>query len=249
MPGSGGRFCERREFGAQRAGLAAHEHRQPMDGARHRRFERRDGAERRGQLRLRARGVELRAAAGIEPDLREIERGLLVRDVAARDVELLLLAAQLEVGARDFGGHDDLRVAQRCLAPRRARRCWLRGRGARGRRSRAPRTRRSRRRRAPMLARRAGQRALRRSARLGVAAAGVDASARDRTRHRAAARALPARASWRCAGRGWTRALRSRACRARRRRSSARTAPTPCSARVGGFETVELSAAFVSGAW
>ena len=65
------------------------------------------------QLRLRARGVELGAAAGVEPDLREIERGLLVRDVAAGDVELQLLAAQFEVGARDFGGHDHLHVLQR----------------------------------------------------------------------------------------------------------------------------------------
>ncbi len=32
--------------------------------------------------------------------------------VAARDVELALLAAQLEVRARDFGDHDDLRVVQ-----------------------------------------------------------------------------------------------------------------------------------------
>ena len=63
------------------------------------------------QLRLRARGVELGAAAGVEPDLREIERRLLVHDVAARDVELLLLAAQFEVGARDFGRDDHLHVA------------------------------------------------------------------------------------------------------------------------------------------
>ena len=73
----------------------------------------RDGAERRGELRLRARGVELGAAAGIETHLRELERRLLVRDVAARHVELLLLAAQLEVGARDFGRHDHLHVVQR----------------------------------------------------------------------------------------------------------------------------------------
>ena len=103
MPGSGGRLRVRRELGAQRARFAAHEHRQAMDRTRHGRFERPDGAERGGKLRLRARRVELRAAAGLESHLREVQRGLLVRDVAARDVELLLLAAQLEVGARDFG--------------------------------------------------------------------------------------------------------------------------------------------------
>ncbi len=84
-----------------------------MDRTRHGRFQRSDGAERRGKLRLRARRVEFRAAAGIESNLRELERGLLVRDVAARDVELQLLAAQLEVGARDFAGDDHLHVLQR----------------------------------------------------------------------------------------------------------------------------------------
>src|SRR6185295_10092820 len=50
-------------------------------------------------------------AAGVEPDLREVECFFLVGDVAARDVELLLLAAQFEIGARHFGGDDDQRVA------------------------------------------------------------------------------------------------------------------------------------------
>ena len=84
-----------------------------MDGPRHRGFERADGAERGAQLRLGARGVELGAAAGFEAHLRQIQRRLLVRDVAARDVELLLLATQFEVGARDLRRDDDLRVALR----------------------------------------------------------------------------------------------------------------------------------------
>ena len=104
-------ISRRGEFGAQCAGFAPDQHRQPMNRARHRRLERRDGAERAGQLRLRARGVELGAAAGIEPRLGEIQRRLLVHHVALRDVELLLEAAQLEVGARHLGRHDDLRIA------------------------------------------------------------------------------------------------------------------------------------------
>ena len=72
-----------------------------------------DGAERGAQLCLCARRVELGAAAGVETHLRQIERRLLVGHVAARDIELLLLAAQLEVGARDFRRHDHLRVALR----------------------------------------------------------------------------------------------------------------------------------------
>jgi hypothetical protein len=82
-----------------------------VDGTGDRRFERRDRAAGRGQLRLGARRIELGAAAGVEPRLGEVESRSLVRDVTARDVELLLLAAQLEVRARDFGGHGDERVA------------------------------------------------------------------------------------------------------------------------------------------
>ena len=42
----------------------------------------------------------------------EFERLLLVLDVAARDGELRLLAAQLEVGTGDFRDDRDLRVVQ-----------------------------------------------------------------------------------------------------------------------------------------
>ena len=173
MPGSGGRSCGGASSARSAPGSRPTSTREPMDGTRDGRFERRDGAERRAQLRLRARGVELGAAAGIEPHLREIERGLLVRDVAACHVELLLLAAQLEIGARDFGGDDHLRIARAAsTAPSSA--LLASSRGARRRRSRAPRTHRSPRRstrsRAP---RRAAMMA--RGARLGVAAAGVDA--------------------------------------------------------------------------
>src|SRR5262249_25550826 len=62
--------------------------------------------------RLRARGVELRAAAGFEPGAGERERFPLVLDVAPGDRELELLTAQLEVGARELSGHRYLRVAQ-----------------------------------------------------------------------------------------------------------------------------------------
>jgi hypothetical protein len=81
-------------------------------GARDGRLERRDLRASARELRLCPRGVELGSPAGIEPHLGEVERGALVRDVATRDIELLLLAAQLEVGASDFGGHDHLRIAQ-----------------------------------------------------------------------------------------------------------------------------------------
>src|SRR5688572_18631323 len=86
-----------------------------MDRARHRGLERADGAERARELRLRARRVELRAGAGVEPRLREIERRLLVHHVAARDVELLLETTQLEIGARDLGRDGDEHVAPRGL--------------------------------------------------------------------------------------------------------------------------------------
>ena len=94
-----------------------------MDRTRHGRFQRPDAAQRARQLRLCARRVELGAAAGVEPRVGDVQRFLLVDHVAAGDVQLLLLAAQFEVGARDFGRHGDQRVtacgldrAELCIA-------------------------------------------------------------------------------------------------------------------------------------
>src|SRR6187200_1337897 len=83
-----------------------------MDRTHHGCFQWPDGPERRGKLGLRARRVEFRATAGVEAGLGELERRLLVRDVAARDVELKLLSAQLEIGARHFAGDEDLHILQ-----------------------------------------------------------------------------------------------------------------------------------------
>ena len=83
-----------------------------MDGSRHGRFKGRDGAERAAQLGLRLRGVELGAAAGVQARGGEVQRLALVLDVPARDVELALLAAQLEVRTGHFRDDDDLRVVQ-----------------------------------------------------------------------------------------------------------------------------------------
>ena len=110
--GSSGQLPGRRSRSAQRVGLAAGQHAQAMDRARDRRLQRPDGRQRGGELRLRARGVELCTAAGVEPRLRELERLLLVLDVAPRDRQPRLLTAQLEVGARHFGDDRNLRVAQ-----------------------------------------------------------------------------------------------------------------------------------------
>ena len=179
--GSGGRSVAGASSARSAPGSRPDQHAQAMDRARHRGFERPDRAECARQLRLRARRVELRAAAGIEQYLaRAPACRLLVRDVAARHVELLLEATQLEVGTGHFGGHADLRIVQRRPRRRRARHCWLRCRDARGRRSRAPRPRRSRRRSSRDSRDTPGADCAARVRVFGVAAAGGDASARDR---------------------------------------------------------------------
>ena len=76
------------------------------------RDERRDARFGRGEPRRGARDVELAAAAEVEPHAREAQ-GLALRvAVRARDDETLLRAAQVEISARDFRGHEHLRVAQ-----------------------------------------------------------------------------------------------------------------------------------------
>ena len=77
-----------------------------------RRLERSDRGERGAELRLRARDVEVSAAAGGALGLRQLQHLLLVLDVGAGDGELCLLAAQLEVVARHLGDHRDLCVVQ-----------------------------------------------------------------------------------------------------------------------------------------
>src|SRR5262245_6263826 len=83
-----------------------------MDGSGYGRFKRRDRAEGAAQLGLRLRGVQLGATAGVQARGGEVQRFLLVLDVATCDVELSLLAAQLEIRTGDFRDDGDLRVMQ-----------------------------------------------------------------------------------------------------------------------------------------
>ncbi len=101
------------ELGDQLGREAAGEHAEPMDRRPDRGLERRDLRAGALELRLRLRDIELRSAALLEQRVGEVERCGLVLGVARRHLELLLQAAQLDVGAPDLGGdrHDD--VAQR----------------------------------------------------------------------------------------------------------------------------------------
>jgi hypothetical protein len=99
----------RGELRQQRLRRLASEHTEPQHAAIHCCFEIRNGGQRGGQLRLRARAVELRAATCIQASGRDAHRFALVVGVASRDGQLLLRAAQFEVVARNFGGHAHLR--------------------------------------------------------------------------------------------------------------------------------------------
>lgn len=83
-----------------------------MDRIGDRRLQLRQRRQRRVQLRLRARRVELGAAAGIETRLDDAQRLALIIGIALRHVVLRLRAAQLEIIARDFGDDAHLHAAQ-----------------------------------------------------------------------------------------------------------------------------------------
>ncbi len=108
----GGQVCGQCKFSAQRARVAPGEHAEAVDGARDGRFERCDRRAGSGQLRRGAGGVELGAAAGIEPRPGEFQRLVLVGDVAARHRQALLVAAQFEVAARQLCGNGYLCILQ-----------------------------------------------------------------------------------------------------------------------------------------
>src|SRR5882757_2674355 len=83
-----------------------------MDRSGNRGFKGCDGAERGTELCLCTRGVELGATARVQARIGQVQSALLVRHVPTRHIELALLAAQLEIGAGDFGDDDELRVVQ-----------------------------------------------------------------------------------------------------------------------------------------
>ena len=76
-----------------------------------------DGRQGRAQLRSGARGIQLGAAAGVQPRVGESNVCLLVLDVATRHRQLILCAAQLEVGARDFRDDRDLGIMEARFGP------------------------------------------------------------------------------------------------------------------------------------
>jgi hypothetical protein len=90
------------ELGNQLGREAAGEHAEPVDRRPDRGLEQRDLRAGTLELRLRLRGIELRAAALLEQRVGEVERRGLVLRVARRDLELLLQAAQLDVCAADL---------------------------------------------------------------------------------------------------------------------------------------------------
>src|SRR5262245_20025775 len=82
-----------------------------MNGRLDRGLDRWNARERGLELCACSRRVELRAAPGIEPCLRDRQRLPLVVRVALGDGELILQSPKHEVVARDLGGDGDLRIA------------------------------------------------------------------------------------------------------------------------------------------
>ena len=113
--------------------------REAVGGAVDRRLQRRQRRLGAVELALRARDVEPRAAAGVEPGAsvrRSVSRWLTSDSL--RHLEALLQAAQLEVVARHLGGDGGLRRVHAGLGGVDLRRRRFAARGGCGRRSRAP---------------------------------------------------------------------------------------------------------------
>ena len=113
VAGSAGKCLRRAEIGQQRFRRFTDEDAEAQDRARHGFFEIRNRRQRRRQLRLCARRIELRASTRVEPRKRDAQGFALVVGVASCDFEPLLRAAQLEVLARDFRGDAHLGVVDR----------------------------------------------------------------------------------------------------------------------------------------
>ncbi len=93
-----------RQLAKQCLGRLADQHAEPQDRAGYGLFDVRNRRQRRRQLRLCARDIELRTAARFEPGHGDAQRVALILGIAASDREALLRAAQLEVLASHFGG-------------------------------------------------------------------------------------------------------------------------------------------------
>jgi hypothetical protein len=101
---------------AERAGLAAGQHRQAMLGGLHLGGEGGHARERQFQLRAGAGAVEFGTATGLGAGQHQLQRTLLVAGVVLRHRQPRLQAAQQVVVARNLAGHGHLQRGQVGLA-------------------------------------------------------------------------------------------------------------------------------------
>src|SRR5581483_7604350 len=100
------------QYARQRIRVAPGQDTEAVNGAGDGGLQGTDGRERRAELGLRARHVEIGSAARLELRLCERQYLLLVLDVGAGYGQLSLLTAQLEVVACDLGDDRHLRIVQ-----------------------------------------------------------------------------------------------------------------------------------------